>query len=67
MDKHWKQVTKKVFFESVGRRNVHPTPEGAYPYTTLWKTPDGHEVGKSEDYHPKGNNGVIASRYYVRA
>jgi len=46
----WREVSKAEFFDTVERLNVHPkiqNPE-KYPYTSLWKTPAGVALGKTE-------------------
>ena len=41
-----KQVTKEDFFKVIGPINCVPCPEGKYPYTAIYKTPEGKEVGR---------------------
>lgn len=41
-----KQVTREEFFAAIGPQNVHPCPVGPYPYTSVFKTPAGHERGR---------------------
>ncbi len=43
----WREVTKEEFYADMGPRNVHPSPIGKYPYTTLWYTPERYCRGKS--------------------
>jgi len=40
-----REVTKDEFYAAMNQ-NVHPTPVGKYPYTSIFKTPDGREVGR---------------------
>ena len=64
-------VTKEEFFEAInsGRLNVHPTPTGGYPYTSIWKYLDygkhGQVFGKSVDVYINGKNGLTRTEYYV--
>jgi len=56
-------VSKKEFFAKVGVLNVHPqiqAPE-VYPYTELWKTPDGVVRGRTVGL-PDGG-----TRYFIPA
>lgn len=59
-----REVTKDEFFADIGKRNVHPTPTGDWPYTSIFKTPEGHERGRIVDYLPEGQ-ALTASRYYL--
>lgn len=60
----WREVTKEEFFRVIGPQNVHPTPEGKYPYTSIYKTPSGRERGKSVGYIPEGK-GLPEHRYLL--
>jgi len=44
-----KEVTKEQFFAAIGKLDVHPHPEGRYPYVSYFKTRSGQVVGKIED------------------
>jgi len=41
-----KEVTKEEFYGAIGKLNCIPDPQGKYPYTSVYKTPDGKEVGR---------------------
>lgn len=41
-----RQVTKDRFYEVMMPCNVHPSPQGKWPYTTDWKTPSGAIIGR---------------------
>ncbi len=45
-------VTQEIFFATVGKMNVHPTPIGKWDdvigYKSLWKLRDGTVVGESD-------------------
>lgn len=51
---NWVEVTRKEFFQKIGKLDVHPSIVGSYPYTAIWKTPSGVERGKTVDYIPEG-------------
>lgn len=40
-----KEVTREEFHQKVLTRDVHPTPEGQYPYLSTFKTPAGFVAG----------------------
>ncbi len=53
-----KKVTREEFYNRIGKSNCHPTSEGKYPYTTVFKTPNRHVVGEIRpipEYTEKGN------------
>lgn len=58
-----REVSKDEFYSAMNR-NVHPHPVGSYPYTSLFKTPDGEVVGKAVSYIPKGS-ALTSTRYYL--
>lgn len=60
------EVTKEQFFAAINLLNVHPSPEGRWPYTSVFKTPYGEAKGKIVDYLPEGS-GLTKSRYYLPA
>lgn len=63
----WKEVTKDEFWKAVGSLNVHPYPEGKYPYTSYFKFPDGSVFGKKVGYFPGGiETAFPEARYYLR-
>jgi hypothetical protein len=42
-----KYTSKAEFFKAMNPLDVHPHPQGPYPYTTLWKLRCGRLIGKS--------------------
>ncbi len=42
------KVSKKQFWDGIykGNLNVHPSLEGNYPYTSIFKFPDRREYGR---------------------
>lgn len=64
-------VTKEEFYEAInsGRLNVHPSPQGNYPYTNIWKFLDynryGQTFGKSVGRYVNGVNGLTTTDYYL--
>lgn len=66
-----RQVTKEEFYEAIysGRLNVHPTPTGPYPYTSVWKFLDysryGQVFGKSVGRYINGDNGLTTTDYFL--
>ena len=42
-----KEVSKESFFDSVGKKDVTPTPLGSWPYVSHWKTRDRITIGWS--------------------
>ena len=59
-----KEVTRKEFFEAIGKLDVHPHPEGKWPYTSYFKTPSGQVRGAIEDHLPE-DSGLTKSRYHL--
>lgn len=59
-----KEVSRDEFFATVAARDVHPTPEGKYPYTSYWRGRAGRVYGVSANYLPEGS-GLEETRYYV--
>ena len=57
-----KEVTKEAFFKVINQFDVHPQPVGRYPYTSIWKTRVGLEVGRTVDTE---QGGMVASKYYL--
>lgn len=45
----YRQVTRCEFFAMIGPQNVHPQIMGPYPYTSIFKTPNGLEVGRIDN------------------
>lgn len=46
MTQNWKEVTSEEFMRVIGPQDVHPTPVGKYPYTSLFKDRQGRVKGK---------------------
>lgn len=65
-----RQVTKDEFFRVIysGGLNVHPTPEGNYPYTSVWKYLShgnyGQVFGKSVGVIPE-DKALAITEYYL--
>lgn len=59
-----REVSKDEFYAAMGPLNVTPVPTGPYPYTSLFKTPDGVTHGKAVGYYPEGS-ALPASRYFL--
>lgn len=55
MNDDFNEVSREAFFDEMGPKDVHPTPTGNWPYTSLWKTRAGHVVGKTVNYLEPGN------------
>lgn len=56
------EVSKDEFFAIIGKKNVHPTPVGKFPYTSHWKDQrTGKVVGISEPIDKRGVN----DRYFI--
>lgn len=62
----WREVTKDEFYRAIGPQDVHPSPQGRWPYTSLFKTRAGVVRGKAEDYKPEGS-GLTKTRYWLPA
>jgi hypothetical protein len=66
-----RQVTQEEFYEVInsGGLNVHPSIQGDYPYTSLWKFLDyqkyGQVFGKSVGRYINGKNGLTTTDYYL--
>lgn len=56
------EVTKDVFYKTIGRLNVHPSVQGPYPYTSIFRTIDGIERGRVIDSE---DGGTKKSRYLI--
>lgn len=59
------EVTKEEFYRAIyeGNLNVHPTVEGRYPFTSVFKFPSGRVFGKVVDREEIP--GKVVSTYYV--
>ena len=52
-----RETTKDEFFKFISPLNVHPSIEGKFPYTSIFKTPSGIERGRivysfTDGFHP---------------
>lgn len=59
----FKAVTRDAFFAVIKPLDVHPSPQGKYPYTCLWKSRAGYVRGKTVDYYTQGENGLTSTLY----
>jgi hypothetical protein len=59
-----REVTKDEFFNAIGPKNVHPTPEGKYPYTSVFYDPNRREHGRIVGELKDGTHTVV-NRYYL--
>lgn len=48
----WREVSKEEFAQKVFPLNVHPEILGIFPYSSLWKMPNGEVKGKIVDFEP---------------
>lgn len=60
----WREVSMDEFYRHIGPQNVHPTPTGPWPYTSMFKTPSGDVRGKTEGYLPDGSR-LPKNRYFL--
>lgn len=54
MPPNLRKVTKTEFFKAIGPQNAHPTPEGKFPYTSVFRTPYRAVAGVIENVIPEG-------------
>jgi len=59
-----REVSKEDFYKFVGPLDVHPVPEGSFPYVTSWQLRDRSEVARIEPV--AGTGWPHQSRYYIR-
>lgn len=59
-----REVSKDAFYRAIGAKNVTPTPEGSYPYTSVFATPEGVVHGKIVKSIPEGQ-ALPVSRYML--
>jgi hypothetical protein len=50
-----REVSKEEFFAFVGKLDVHPTPVGNWPYTSIFKDRAGVERGRIVNFIPAGS------------
>jgi hypothetical protein len=62
----WREVSRDEFFEVINKLDVHPTPIGRYPYTSLFKMRDGRVVAKIVDTLPE-RSAMPVSSYWLRS
>ncbi len=58
------EVTKEEFYRVIRELNALPEPTGRYPYTYIFKTPEGIERGRAVGHILEGK-GLVESRYYL--
>jgi hypothetical protein len=56
-----KEVSKERFFDAIGRLDVHPTPQGSWPYLSEWKTPSGQIRG----YSKASKHGTEKTKFFL--
>lgn len=59
-----REVTMDAFWLAIGLKNVHPTPEGKYPYTSVFYDPNRREHGRIVEELVNGRYPPV-SRYYL--
>jgi len=47
----YREVTMDEFYSVVGPQDVHPHITGNYPFTSVYKTRTGREVGRVDTEH----------------
>lgn len=62
----WVETSKDEFYRIIGPQNVSPDPQGRWPYTSVYKTPNGDVRGKVVGFIPDGT-ALASKRYYVPA
>lgn len=60
-----KEVTKENFFKIIGPLDVVVDVQGKYPYTTLFKSRRGTEVGKIVGSYPPGKRYPVLETYFL--
>jgi len=66
MKDNFSEVTREEFFAAIGLRNLHPSPEGEWPYTSNFKTQMGHSYGRIEPVlHPVHKRFLVGSTYWL--
>lgn len=63
-----REVTKDEFYKAIGPLDVHPRIQGPYPYTSVFLTPQRHEVGRIVSAYEKGRSaGLTQDSYFLNA
>lgn len=61
-------VTAKQFFAAINRMDVHPKPQGTYPYMNHWEMPNRTLIGRSQDtLQYDRNTGTSLCNYWLRS
>ena len=60
----WREVSEAEFYRVIGPQNVHPSPQGKWPYTSLFQTPNREVRGKTVGYLPEGS-GLEETQYLL--
>ena len=60
------QVTEEQFYGIIYSQgfNVHPTPEGKWPYTSIFNFPSGKEFGRHMEELTDGHH-PVKSTYFI--
>lgn len=61
-----KEVTQQEFYDVIGKKDVHPSVVGQYPYTSEFKTPMGTVVGKVVGSYKDGHMGITEKKYFLK-
>jgi hypothetical protein len=64
IETNWAEVTKDEFYRGIGQQNVHPDPQGKWPYTSLFMTPNREVRGKVVGFLPVGS-ALAQYRYFL--
>lgn len=59
----WQAVTRDKFFAHIKPLDVHPSPQGKYPYTSIWRSRAGQARGKTVDFFENGTAGNVKTLY----
>lgn len=58
------RVTASEFWQHIGHRDVHPSIEGNFPYTSRFLDRDRNEHGRIVQKIPEGS-GLPVSEYFI--
>lgn len=61
-----REVTEVEFFRVIGPQDVHPRPEGRYPYTSIFEDKRTRtEAGRIVNSLPDGRSFPVETHYYL--